>query len=143
VNLTIVSYQKSRASEYAAAEQEFIKRLSRHADVDLMPIRSWDDSTVLPARLLRSTWRVGLFVDGKRWTSEGMAGRIQALMNQGQSHLVWVIGAAEGMPAAVGDQTQERWSLSSLTFGHQLARLILLEALYRSYDILHGSRYHK
>jgi len=54
-----------------------------------------------------------------------------------------VVGAAEGMPQGVELQVQERWLLSSLTFSHQLVRLLLLEALYRSFDILVGGRYHK
>ena len=64
-------------------------------------------------------------------------------MNQGRSHLVLVIDASEGMPQGVERQVQERWLLSSLTFSHQLVRLLLLEALYRSFDILVGGRYHK
>jgi len=64
-------------------------------------------------------------------------------MNQGNSHLILVIGGAEGMPRRVEEQVEERWSLSRLTFSHQLTRLILLEVLYRSFDILHQGRYHK
>jgi 23S rRNA (pseudouridine1915-N3)-methyltransferase len=143
VRITIVSFQKSRTSDLHNAEQEYIKRLSRHTRVDLLPVRSWDDRSGLPDRLLKSTLRIGLYVDGKTWESQGMATHIQNLMNQGQSHLVYAIGAADGMPAGISSQVQERWSLSSLTFGHQLARLVLLESLYRSFDILHGGRYHK
>ena len=68
---------------------------------------------------------------------------IQAMMNRGESNLVFVIGGPEGMPREAASKVQERWSLSTLTFSHTLARLVLLEALYRSFDILHGGRYHK
>ena len=82
-------------------------------------------------------------MEGEPFTSEQLAQRLQRLMNQGHSHLVLVIGGAEGMPTGVASQLQEQWSLSPLTFSHQLARLLLLEALYRSFDILRGGRYHK
>ena len=143
MRITVVTFQKSRNADLERAEAEYIKRLQPHATVQIEPLRTWDDRTLLPARLLRSTWRIGLFVDGTSFDSAGMAARLQALMNQGQSHLVVVIGAADGMPPGVAAQLDERWSLSQLTFGHQLARLILLEALYRSFDILCGGRYHK
>lgn len=84
-----------------------------------------------------------VYVEGEPFTSEQLAQRLQKLMNQGHSHLVLIIGGAEGIPAAVESQLQEQWSLSSLTFPHQLVRLLLLEALYRSFDILSGGRYHK
>jgi 23S rRNA (pseudouridine1915-N3)-methyltransferase len=143
MRITVVSYQGSRASDLAQAEGEYVKRLSRHAEVELLPLRAWDERTGLPARLLRATWRIGLFVDGRQWDSEGMALRLQELMNQGHSQLVWVIGSAEGMPPQAALQVQERWSLTRLTLGHRLARLVLLEALYRSFDLLHGGPYHK
>ena len=143
MKISIVSFQKKRNSEIEVVEQEYLKRLSRHAETELLPVRHWDDSTGLPARLGKANRRIGLFVDGKMFSSEGLARRLQQLMNQGNSHLVLVIGAAEGMPQRAAEQVEERWSLSRLTFGHQLSRLILLEALYRSFDILHGGRYHK
>ena len=130
MQISVVSYEKHRNSALAAAEQEYIKRLSRQARGGL------------PDRLLKGTYVV-LYVEGEPFTSEQLAQRLQRLMNQGHSHLVLVIGGAEGMPAGIETQIQERWSLSSLTFSHQLARLLLLEALYRSFDILSGGRYHK
>ena len=85
----------------------------------------------------------GLFVEGRQRTSQELSQQLQQWMNGGVSHLVLVIGAAEGMPSAVAEQIREKWSLSKLTFSHQLIRLLLLEALYRSFDMLHGGRYHK
>ena len=131
MQISVVSYEKHRNSALEAAEQEYIKRLSRQAQGGL------------PDRLLKGTYVVGLYVEGEPFTSEQLAQRLQRLMNQGHSHLVLVIGEAEGMPTGVASQLQEQWSLSPLTFSHQLARLLLLEALYRSFDILRGGRYHK
>ena len=141
--MSIVAFEKRRNPLLAAAEQEYLKRLTRYAEVEELLIRKWDQSTGLSAPLLRNSYRVGLFVEAKRYSSEELAERLQQLMNQGSAHLVLVIGAADGMPPGTAAQLTERWSLSRLTFGHQLTRLILLEALYRSFDILHGGRYHK
>ena len=58
MRITIVSFRRRRTGDLAAAEQEYIKRLSRHARVQLHPVRHWDDRTGLPSRLLRSTWRI-------------------------------------------------------------------------------------
>jgi 23S rRNA (pseudouridine1915-N3)-methyltransferase len=140
MQISVVSYEKHRNSALEAAEQEYIKRLSRQARVALCPGKAQGG---LPDRLLKGTYVVGLYVEGESFTSEQLAQRLQRLMNQGHSHLVLVIGEAEGMPTGVASQLQEQWSLSPLTFSHQLARLLLLEALYRSFDILRGGRYHK
>lgn len=143
MKISIVSYQKNRNAELQGEEGEYLKRLSRHVNLELHAIGKWNDADGLPDRLLRGAYAVGLHIGGKQFTSEKLAGHLQQLMNQGRSHLVLVIGAAEGMPQGVERQVQERWSLSSLTFSHQLVRLLLLEALYRSFDILVGGRYHK
>lgn len=142
MQISVVSYEKHRNFALAAAEQEYIKRLSRQAQVALCPQKGKAPSG-LPGRLVQGTYIVGLYVEGKLFTSEQLARRLQRLMNQGHSHLVLVIGGAKGMPTGVEPQIQEQWSLSPLTFSHQLARLLSLEALYRSFDILSGGRYHK
>ena len=143
MRISIVSFQKNRNPVLEAAEQEYVKRLSRHVEVEIHPVKRWDDRSGLPSRFLEAHRRIGLFVEGRRFTSEELARRLQELMNQGNAHLVLVVGAAEGMPERAAGQVEELWSLSPLTFSHQLSRLILLEALYRSFDLLHGGRYHK
>jgi 23S rRNA (pseudouridine1915-N3)-methyltransferase len=143
MKITIVCFQKRRHPELEAAGLEYLKRLSRHAEVAICPVKNWDDSTGLPDHCLGAGRRIGLYPAGETFTSEELARRLQRLMNQGHSHLVLVVGGAEGIPARTAAQVQERWSLSRLTFSHQLARLLLLEALYRSFDIIHGGQYHK
>ena len=143
MKISIVAFQKHKNLDYQAAEAEYIKRLSRFAQIDMRDIKSWTRSTELPPDLSKSALRIALEVDGKRYDSKGLAKRMQELMNTGNSHLVLVIGGPEGVPSAVAPQIQECWSLSPLTFSHQLARVVLLEALHRSFDLLNGGRYHK
>jgi 23S rRNA (pseudouridine1915-N3)-methyltransferase len=144
MKLSIVSFLKHTRTGYEESEAEFSKRISPHAEVELVAVKKWNDDTGIPERLLKPGGMViGLFVDGKQLTSPEMALRLQAMMNSGQSHPLFVIGGPEGMPRAATAQVTERWSLSALTFSHGLARLVLLEALYRAFDILHGGRYHK
>lgn len=143
MQVTIVSFVKGR-SDYAEAEAEFTRRLSAHTRLDQEVIKAWDQATALPARLSRGTHVIGLCIDGRSFDSKALAQHVGRLQQQGRSHLVFVVGAADGMPAAVAAQLTERWSLSPLTFSHALARLLLLEVLYRTFDLLHGGgRYHK
>ena len=143
MNLTIVSFAKGKTG-FEAAEAEFLRRLSGHARVDLEVVGKWDDATGLPERLLKpGAWPVGLYVDGRVFTSPALADHIGGLLQAGRSRLVFAVGGADGMPRGVDAQVRERWSLSSLTFSHGLARLLLLEALYRSFDLLRGGNYHK
>lgn len=57
--------------------------------------------------------------------------------------LTFIIGGAEGLPQQILKNSQFKWSLSPLTFTHQITRLILIEQLYRAMEIERGSRYHK
>ena len=143
LKISVVSYQKHARSDCEEAAAEYVKRVSPHAEIELHSIRKWTSATGVPEKLLQRGRLIGLFVDGTAFTSENMAQRLQELMNSGHSRLVFLIGGAEGMPEKAAQQVHERWSLSKLTFSHQMAKLILLEALYRSFDILHGGNYHK
>ena len=68
--------------------------------------------------------------------------KIRALRDRSQ-HMVFVIGGSLGLGQAVYRRANETLSLSSLTFPHQLARVVLLEQLYRAYKIIANERYHK
>ena len=143
MKITIVSYQRQARTDFDAAVEEYMKRLRPHIDVEFHQIRKWDDSTGLPSKLISRSRIVGLYVDGESFTSLGLAQHLQKLLNGGHSSIVIVIGAADGMPRQTASEIHERWSLSPLTFPHQLVKLLIVEALYRSFDLLRGGTYHK
>lgn len=142
MQLTVVSFAKGKTG-YEDAEAEFMRRLSGHGTATVEVMKQWRDTDGLPQRLLGNTYPVGLYVGGRTFSSVELSDHIGKLLQNGNSHLVFAIGGADGMPSGVDAQVRERWSLSGLTFSHGLARLLLLEALYRSFDILRGGQYHK
>lgn len=80
---------------------------------------------------------------GRSITSEALAGRIEDLMNHGQSRVVFVIGGSHGLTPQLLKRADLVLAFSPLTFPHQLAVLMLLEQLYRSFKIIRGEPYHK
>ena len=85
---------------------------------------------------------IALTVTGKAYTSEGLAERIGQLRDQGKN-VSFLIGGSLGLSKEAVDRADEELSLSKLTLPHRLARLVLLEQLYRSFKILNHETYHK
>lgn len=79
---------------------------------------------------------------GKEYDTKSFSGEIQKYLNAGIKRLVCVIGGSYGVTSFVLSQARVVWSLSRLTFPHQLVRLILVEQIYRALSILKGSKYH-
>jgi 23S rRNA (pseudouridine1915-N3)-methyltransferase len=80
---------------------------------------------------------------GKSWTSEQLAKFLQQHMTSDPRRLTFVIGDFAGLAPEVKDRADVQWSLSPLTFTHELARVLLLEQLYRALSIIHNLPYSK
>jgi 23S rRNA (pseudouridine1915-N3)-methyltransferase len=85
---------------------------------------------------------VALDERGKEFTSEGLANMLQQHANERTKNLVFLIGGAFGLDEVILKKAKLKWSLSQLTFPHQLVRLILAEQVYRACTILHNEKYH-
>ena len=90
----------------------------------------------------RSDWVVALDERGKMRSSRELAARLDDWSIAGHS-VVFVVGGVNGLAPAVMDRSNEKMSLSTLTFPHHLVRLILVEALYRAWTINAGHPYHR
>ncbi len=80
---------------------------------------------------------------GKQFSSEEFAQYLGRSIQHAHSRLAFVIGGPEGVPASIKGMAQSLLSLSRLTFTHQIARLVLVEQIYRAFEIEKGSSYHK
>jgi len=86
---------------------------------------------------------VAMCVEGKQMPSEGMGELIAARENSGKPRLCFVIGGSFGLADSVKQRADMKLSMSKMTFPHHLARVMLIEQLYRGFKINEGSRYHK
>lgn len=86
---------------------------------------------------------VAMCVEGKQMPSEGMGELIAARENSGKPKLCFVIGGSFGLADSVKARADMKLSMSKMTFPHHLARVMLVEQLYRGFKINEGSRYHK
>ena len=87
---------------------------------------------------------IAMCIEGKQLTSPGLAEKLEQAAQGGDSGAVtFLIGSSYGLAPAVKQRAQLRLSMSAMTFPHQLARVMLLEQIYRGYQILAGTKYHK
>jgi 23S rRNA (pseudouridine1915-N3)-methyltransferase len=94
-------------------------------------------------RILEGSFIIALEVKGQNWSSEEMAASFRGWELSGQNHLTFVIGGDIGLSPSVLARSDLCLSLSKMTFTHPLARLLLVEQIYRAFRIIRGEPYHK
>ena len=97
----------------------------------------------LLARIGEGDRVIALAIGGRRYTSEAFAARLQLLRDTGTRSIAFVIGGSLGLSDAVLKRANETLSLSDMTLPHRIARLVLLEQIYRAHKICAGEPYHK
>lgn len=126
-------YLKSACAEYG-------KRLGAYCRLEISEAK---DDKALAAMIKEKDYTVALCIEGKQLSSEGLAELIEAVPQKGYSSLAFVIGGSDGLPEETKALCDFRLSFSLMTFPHQLMRVILLEQVYRGFNINHGGKYHK
>lgn len=146
---------KSHEPYVKAGVEEFTSRIARYYKVewDIIPVpknaatlsepelKKKEGELILNA-LGKDDYLVALDEKGKELSSEGLAAFLQARANESCKQIVFLIGGAFGIDETVLKRANYKWSLSQLTFPHQLVRLILAESIYRACTILKNEKYH-
>lgn len=131
----------------SAACEDYLKRLKPVLRTDLVEIPPGtrgreDQGERVLAAIRRDEFVVALDERGKSLRSKELSGWLGTRMNEGID-LVFVIGGADGHADAVRERADLVWSLSPLTFPHALARVVLVEQLYRAVSLLRNHPYHR
>ena len=159
MSYTVIAVGKLREKPYRQMADEYLKRLSRYGkfvEVELpdLPepanasaaiqeqIKEREGEAML-AKVKPSDYVIALTIPGKQWDSPGLSKHLSELAIRGKSDVVFLIGGSLGLSQACINRADEELSMSAMTFPHQLARVMLLEQLYRAMKIQSGERYHK
>ncbi len=151
MKITILCVGKLKEKFYKDAVAEYAKRLLAYCSLQIIEVADEGHEELavekegrrILAKLPEKAYVVALCIDGKEKDSLELARWMGGRMNQGDSHLVFIIGGSYGLSPEVLEKAQERLSFSKLTFPHALMRVILTEQIYRSFRILKGEPYHK
>ena len=157
--LQLICVGKLKERFYIEAAAEYIKRLGAYCSLQLTEIpeerlpRDPSPAQIeaalareaqgILAKLAPRSSLIALCIEGRLYSSEELAGLLAAQANQGASQLALAIGGSFGLHPSVKARAQIRLSMSPMTFPHHLARVMLLEQLYRGFQINDGGRYHK
>lgn len=156
MQITLVTVGRFKDACYQGAAQSYIKRLKHYVAYDEIEVREErggknarvsdiieKEGHRLLSALPSDATVVALGPSGKLCRSEILAKRLNDLRVQRKSRLIFLIGGPFGLASRVLSRADWHLSLSPMTFPHELARVILLEQLYRAFTIIRGENYHK
>lgn len=156
--ITVLCVGKLKEKFYADAAAEYCKRLSRYCKIEVTEL----PETRLPegpspaeikkalaaeATAIRQKLEggavVAMCIEGQTCSSEALSKKLAAFALEGKSKVTFLIGGSFGLDETLKKQADWRLSMSPMTFPHHLARVMLLEQIYRACQIAEGTRYHK
>jgi len=162
MNIRIICIGKLKESYWRDAVDEYMKRLSAYAKMEIVELKESrsDDVNEEGERILAALgyesgdpsrtkgkrsreYVITLEIKGKAMSSEQLADKISELALQGKSDIAFVIGGSCGLSNDVSSVADMKLSFSKMTFPHQMMRVILMEQIYRSFKINRNESYHK
>jgi 23S rRNA (pseudouridine1915-N3)-methyltransferase len=146
---------KTKNGYLAAGIDDFCGRLKHYADINVRVLKEvrpggkpdsmvkHEEGALLLARLEPKSFLIVLDPGGRDYSSEKLAACLGDWRDRGINHVTVIIGGALGLADEVLARADLVLSLSKMTFTHEMARLLIVEQLYRAFNILTGTGYHK
>lgn len=138
---------KTKNKNWRALQEEYAARLSHFVKFETLELKDESNKETESKRILenlnQTSFVVLLDVKGRALSSHELAEQIEKWQNRGLKEVAFVIGGAEGVASGVVERADFSLSLSVLTLTHEMARVVLIEQLYRAYTIIKGFPYQK
>ena len=157
--VTVLCVGKLKEKFYIDAAAEYVKRLQRHCKLELIELpeqRLPDDPSpaeiqkalraegdAIREKLPKGGAVIALCIEGKPCSSQELSRRMADFGVQGKTQLTFLIGGSVGLDEDLKRRADWRLSMSPMTFPHHMVRIMLLEQIYRAYQIADGTKYHK
>ncbi|MDQ2087494.1 23S rRNA (pseudouridine(1915)-N(3))-methyltransferase RlmH [Herbivorax sp. ANBcel31] len=159
MKINIISVGKLKEKYLKEAVAEYSKRLSKFCQLDIIEVndeKAPDKLSIVEEEQVKKreaqrimkkikdkTLIIVLDIKGKKMDSESFANKLNSFFISGKSNITFIIGGSLGIDDEIINLSDFRFSLSDLTFPHQLTRVILLEQIFRAFKILSNETYHK
>jgi 23S rRNA (pseudouridine1915-N3)-methyltransferase len=153
MHLRFIWVGKTRNEHLRALVEDYLKRLKRFARCEVVEVRDSgalakeagieEEGKRILGGLRADALVVLLDVEGREWSSVELSSEVEGWQSGSAKEVAFVIGGHRGVSPEVRERAKLRWSLSRLTLTHEMARVLLVEQLYRAYTILHGLPYQK
>lgn len=140
MKLRIAWIGKTREAAIQTLTDEYLQRLSHYSDAQGITVK--DESSLLKLRGREGATLVLLDNRGKQFSSEELAEFLRNHRDRVASPLMFAVGPADGFGPEIRQEAKLLLSLGKMTLAHELARVVLLEQLYRAFTILKGHPYH-
>ena len=157
--ITVIAMGKLKEKFYLSAAAEYEKRLKGYCQfklLELPEVRLPDnpspaeisaglekEAELILTKIPKGAWFCTLTPEGKMLSSEALAVKLKEVKNSGKSSACFLIGSSFGIAQRIKDKADFKLSMSLMTFPHHLARIMVLEQIYRAETIQAGSKYHK
>ena len=158
-DITLIVMGKLKEKFYISAAAEYEKRMKAYASFKIVELPEFrlpenpspaeiqagleKEADQILAKIPKNTWFCVLTPEGKIISSEELAEKMKDVKNAGRSGACFLIGSSFGIAPRVKEKADFKLSMSRMTFPHHLARVMVLEQLYRAEAIQAGSKYHK
>ena len=157
--ITLIAMGKLKEKFYLSAAAEYEKRLGGYCKFKILELPECrlpenpspaeisaglqKEAALIFSRIPKGAWFCVFTPEGKVLSSEGFADTLKKIKNDGKSSACFLIGSSFGMAPCVKERADFRLSMGPMTFPHHLARIMILEQIYRAEAIQAGSKYHK
>ncbi len=158
MNITVICAGKIKEKYFSAAIDEYKKRLSRFASIEIIEIPDekipdkasakeeelirQKESAAMVSKIKSGSYVISMCIEGREFSSEELAAKLENI-TLSASRIVFIIGGSLGLSDDIKSRSDLKLSFGKITFPHQLMRVVLLEQIYRAFKINNNETYHK
>ena len=160
ININLITVGKLKEKYLKDAVSEYSKRLSSFCKLNITELpesrlsdnpseKEIENALLSESKLIdtymnkKNAFNISLCIEGKQLTSNELSSKIQEISVNGKSTINFIIVSSFGISPNIKSKSDLKLSMSKMTFPHQLARVLLLEQIYRAFQISIGGKYHK